>query len=137
MKTKLSFVTNSSTSCFVAFGVQTDIWDLTKERGDEIFEHYKQWCSKNNRIPDSKEQFFKDNSYSLYEFIHEWVKTVDLESAIIPGDQVIMIGRSPFKMKVYQTLIEFKYQVVRDLMKLGFDISIDGLQQIEEAWENR
>ena len=137
MKTKLCFVTNSSSACFVAFGIKTDTWNLTEERGDDIFEFYKQWCSEAKRAPDSREQFLKNNEYSLYEFIHEWVKTVDLEAAMNPGGQTIMIGRSPFKMRENQTLMEFKYQVVRDLMKLGFDISINSLQQIEEAWENR
>lgn len=137
MKTKLCFVTNSSTSCFIAFGVQTDMWDFINEHGDNIFEFYKQWCSKAKRTPDSREQFLKNNEYSLYEFIHEWVKTVNLEAEIITRDGVIMIGRSPFKMRENQTLMEFKYQVVRDFMKLGFDISVNSLQQIEEAWENR
>jgi len=137
MKTKLSFVTNSSTSCFVAFGIQTDTWDFIEEHGDKIFEYYKQWCLDNDRIPDPKDQFLKNDNFGLYEFIHEWVKTVGLEAAIIPTNGAIMIGKSPFKMRENQTLMEFKYQVVRDLMKLGFDISINKLQQIEEAWEDR
>jgi len=137
MKTKLNFVTNSSSCCFVAFGIQTDVQDLVEEHGDKIFEYYEQWCSKNNSTPDSKEQFFKESKYGVYEFIYEWIKTANLDAAIVPTSEVIMIGKSPFKMKENQTLMEFKYQVVRDLMKLGFDVSVNSLQQIEEAWENR
>ena len=92
MKTKLSFVTNSSTSCFVAFGIQTNRLDLIEEHGDEIFEHYKKWCFKNNHTISPREQFLRGDN--LYELIHEWVKTVNLDASIIPAAKVSKVCES-------------------------------------------
>ena len=137
MKIKLSFVTNSSTSCFVVLGIQTDIWNLTEKYGNEIFKHYKKYCLTNGYIPKTKEQFFKNDNYDLYEFIHEWVGTVGLKAGIILSSEIIMIGKSPFEMSENQTFQGFKSQVFKSFKKLGFDIDIGDLKKIKESWEDR
>ncbi len=135
MKVKLNFVTNSSTSCFVAFGIETEIEDILGKHGDAIFDYYMKHCSERGYAPDSKEEFFNGRS-GVWESIHDWVGTVHLDCAIMVDSSWIMIGKSPFKMKEDQTIREFKFEVAESFRELGFDIGPDDLNKIENAWRD-
>lgn len=136
MKTKLNFVTNSSTTCFIAFGIGMEIEDILDKHGDAIFNHYVKLCSKNGYTPESKENILTGSS-EIWESIQDWFETVHLDSAMMVDSNWIMIGKSPFEMKEDQTIREFKFEIAKSFRKLGFDIEPDDLNKIENAWENR
>lgn len=136
MKLKFNFVTNSSTSCFIAFGIETEIEDIIDNHRDAIFDYYIKQCSKLGFTPDSKEELFSGGSEE-WESIRDWIDTVHLDSAIMVNSSWIMIGKSPFKMKEDQTIREFKFEIAESFKELGFNIGPDDLNQIENAWEDR
>ena len=150
MKQKTDFITNSSSSSFVAWGIVTTMETLKSQCGPRIFALMKKKESeakdasarKNGAFmviatkPDEallKAEFktFMESPTDYYE-ISELLDGIDISQ--MPYDDEIMIGRSPFSQKDDQTLLQFKQEICDKINALSLNIKPEDLRQIEEAW---
>jgi hypothetical protein len=123
MKVKCDFVTNSSSTSFVVWGIYKD-WD------DEFLKKIWLNSDKNNM---SFEEFIELKQWELARIISGVAyNKYKLEAGTHEDGNSTMIGRSPFKMNGSQTLDEFKEDICNALYNfLGKQISPRSLQQIE------
>lgn len=122
MKVKCDFVTNSSSTSFV-------VWGICKDWNDEFLKKILEKSDK--KIPF--DEFVELERYELAGIISEIAyKEYKLEAGTHEDGDCTMIGISPFKMKENQTLAEFKKSICDSLSDfLGEKISPRSLQQIE------
>lgn len=117
MKLRLGFVSNSSSSSFVAWGIRVDKEDLIKvvkeNHTDEI-----------NCDPDDV------GRYDLAEIVLE---NTALDYHIVEYADDICAGMCPFQMKPNQTLFEYKQEIVAEFKKVGITVTTDEIHSIEEC----
>jgi len=132
MKIKMGFVTNSSSTSFIAWGMQYETFELKELFGELLYEKEKESgeCEYNTL------EEFLDNC-DIEDDIYYLCKKVGLDCRSWYDADMTYIGISPFDMKNNQTLDEYKIDIAEKFNKLGItDIDKDSLIQIEECWYN-
>ena len=134
MKIKADFITNSSSTSFVAWGIEVDRYsDIQAKYGNKIFEIYCEYCKETgDDSPATMLEMFEEND--TVEIFDIMSRRAGLESASPTDCDYILVGESPFDMKDDQTLSDFKKRVCEKFLKMGIEITPDELAQIEEGW---
>jgi len=121
MKLKQDFITNSSTVCFVAWGLSYNCYDFTEENKEKMKVLYEK--KYNEPMPDE----FSSTPIELL------LENTSLEYAIFYDGDWVGIGMPFTKMKDEETFGEFKERVKADFLKIGIS---DNPVYIEEAWRD-
>lgn len=133
MKIKMGFVTNSSSTSFIAWGMQYETSELKELFGELLYEKAKESgeCEYNTL------EKFLDNYNDIEYEVQNLCEKVGLDCRSWYDADMTYIGISPFNMKSNQTLDEYKIGIIEKFNKLGItDIDKDSLIQIEECWYN-
>lgn len=133
MKIKKDFITNSSSTSFVAYGITKEFDDFRKNNVllKELYKLYKE-----DHEDVSFEEFKDLDNYILYEYFDSYMykREFILSYASQYESDVVYIDGSFDKMKDDETLREFKQKILEELNKIGF--KVDKLEYIEESWRD-
>lgn len=121
MKLKQDFITNSSTTCFVAWGLSYNCYDFTKENTEKMKVLYEK--KYNEPMPEE----FSSTAVELL------LENTGLEYSIFYDGDWVGIGMPFTRMKDEETFREFKERVKEELQKIGIT---DTPVYIEEAWRD-
>ena len=132
MKIKMDFVTNSSSTSFVAWGITIESSELKEKYGEKIFKRHHLILEPELYNRDLNEFINGDFDYEVLDMIE---KDTGLHARWMYDYDEMMIGMSPFKMKDDETLEAFKQRIVEAFHTAGLDdIKVEELGEIEECW---
>jgi len=130
MRIKDDFVTNSSTTSFIVWGISTDLGELKKNKKamDAV---YGMYLSKEKGEIVTREELINEQ-WEFYNWLETVLSEYGLEVAMSQyNDDVIYIGINPFEIGDDETGLQFKMRVKNALDELD----IPGEPgRIDEAW---
>jgi hypothetical protein len=138
LRFKGDFVTNSSTTSFVVWGVSFDDKSeiFKNEKILELaFDRYnRKYNEEGLTFSEFKEKIKEDSSvYEVMDLIDD-NKLHPLSFSTGPEGYEFWIGGSPQGMRDDQTLGEYKKEIIEKLNELGFEV--ERLDFICEAWRD-
>ena len=126
MKLKLDFVTNSSSSSFVAIGTTVDLYELLDPENEKVREVLINYGVNESEIDRDTVMEYK------YDIIDKLLEFSGLSYAIPEWCDDAMIGLPYSNMDEDKTIRETK-ELVKALIKKTFDIDCEPAH-IEECW---
>jgi len=133
MKVKSDFITNSSSTSFIVWGIQFDLNTFKERYGESIFASTHIILGP-DIVNKSREEFFGDN---FFENCNDIISEVGLECAVRQyGYDDVLIGMSPFDIKDHETGGEYKQKIIDAFAEVGIKITKNQLQSIETEWED-
>ena len=132
MKRKADFITNSSSTSFVCWGLNKELYNLKKD--EKLMERIYDFYTKNSKDKEilSFEDFIDPDNYEFMECVAELTSLKDYSTG--QEGEYFMIGTHPEKMKEDQTLKQFKDEIISSLNKIGFELTEKDIEFISESW---
>jgi len=132
VKVKSDFITNSSSTSFIVWGITIDENELKEKHGENIFAS-KHVILGPDIVNKTRDEFFNENFYYGFQ---ELAEKQGLQVSRMEYESEIMIGVSPFDMEENQTLKQFKEEIIKCFHKIGINIKSNDLHTIEECWRD-
>jgi len=140
VRIKFDFVTNSSTTSFVIWGVSLEQRELLEniKLMEIVFRQYEnKGYNKKGLTFDEFVEEYKEGESSFYDFrdlVESLIYPLGLALSGGPDGDYFWVGGDVEKQKDEQTLGDYKTEIINKLKQIG--ITVNELYYICEAWRD-